>query len=98
MIEIAKKNMERAKTLMKRLSKVKGVDIVFKNTFFNEFTIRLAKDPVTVNAELLKKGVMGGVPLKGHVKGMDDCMVIATTEMHSDADHKKLADALKEVL
>jgi glycine dehydrogenase subunit 1 len=98
MIGVAKKNMERAKTLMKSLSKIKGVEIAFKSTYFNEFPIRLSKDPAAVNSLLLKKGVMGGVPLKGHVKGMDDCMLIATTEMHSDADHKKLADALKEVL
>jgi glycine dehydrogenase subunit 1 len=98
MVDIAKKNMEHAKTLMKSLSKIKGVEIAFKSTYFNEFPIRLSKDPAAVNSLLLKKGVMGGVPLKGHVKGMDDCMLIATTEMHSDADHKKLADALKEVL
>jgi glycine dehydrogenase subunit 1 len=98
MISIAKKNMERAKSLMSLLSNIKGVETVFDNIHFNEFAVRLPKDPSKVNAALLKKGVMGGVPLKGHVSGMDDCMMIATTEMHSDADHKKLADALREVL
>jgi glycine dehydrogenase subunit 1 len=98
LIEVAKRNMERAKSLMALLSKIKGVEIVFDNVHFNEFVIRLSKDVSKVNAELLKKGVMGGVPLKGHVGGMDDCMLIATTEMHSDDDHKRLAKALKEVL
>jgi glycine dehydrogenase subunit 1 len=98
MIETAKKNMERARTLMKMLSAIKGIDIVFDNIHFNEFAIKLSADPEKVNAALLKKGVMGGVPLKGHVKGMEDHMLIATTEMHSDDDHKKLAEALKEVL
>ena len=98
MISVAKKNMERSKTLMAMLSKIKGVEIAFDNVHFNEFAVKLSKDPAKVNSELLKKGVMGGVPLKGCVKGMDDRMLIATTEMHSDADHKKLADALKEVL
>ncbi|MDR2866266.1 MAG: aminomethyl-transferring glycine dehydrogenase subunit GcvPA [Methanomassiliicoccaceae archaeon] len=98
MISVAKKNMERARTLMSLLSKVKGVEIVFKNTHFNEFPIRLSKDVATVNRELLKRGVMGGVPLKGHVRGMDDCMLIATTEMHSDDDHKRLVNGLREVL
>jgi len=98
MITVAKKNMERARSLMSLLSGIKGIEMVFDNIHFNEFVVRFAKDARTVNAELLKKGVMGGVPLGGHAKGMDDCMLIATTEMHSDADHKKLADALKEVL
>jgi glycine dehydrogenase subunit 1 len=98
MIDIAKKNMERAATLKNMLSKIKGVGIVFDNIHFNEFVIRLSEDPAEVNASLLKKGVMGGVPLKGRVDGMDDCMLITTTEMHSDDDHKKLADALKGVL
>jgi len=98
MIDIAKRNMERSRKLMSLLSKVKGVEMVFDNIHFNEFVIRLSKDVSKVNAELLKKGVMGGVPLKGHVKGMDDCMLIATTEMHSDEDHNKLVHALKKVL
>jgi glycine dehydrogenase subunit 1 len=98
LMNVAKKNMERSKSLMSLLSKIKGVDIVFNNVHFNEFVIRLPKDASKVNADLLKKGVMGGVPLKGHVRGMSDCMLIATTEMHSDADHKRLAKALKEVL
>jgi len=98
MIDIAKKNMERARTLMSMLSRIKGIEIVFDNVHFNEFAVRLQKDPSEVNKALLKKGVMGGVPLKGHVKGMDDCMLLATTEMHSDSDHKELADALTEVL
>jgi len=98
MIDIARKNMERAKTLTSLLSKIKGVETVFDNIHFNEFTVRLPKDASKVNADLLKKGIMGGVPLKGHVTGMDDCMVIATTEMHSDDDHERLAKALREVL
>jgi len=98
MIDVAKRNMERAKTLMSLLSKIKGVELVFDSVHFNEFPVRLSKDPAKVNSELLKKGVMGGVPLKGRVRGMDDCMLIATTEMHSDADHRKLAKALREVL
>jgi glycine dehydrogenase subunit 1 len=98
MIAVAKKNMERSKTLMSMLSKVKGIETVFDNVHFNEFAVRLSKDVLKVNAGLLKKGVMGGVPLKGHVAGMDDCMLIATTEMHSDDDHRKLVNALREVL
>ncbi|MCL1984175.1 MAG: aminomethyl-transferring glycine dehydrogenase subunit GcvPA [Methanomassiliicoccaceae archaeon] len=98
MIDTAKRNMERAGALRSLLSAVKGIELVFDNVHFNEFVIKMSKDPAKVNSELLKKGVMGGVPMKGHVKGMDDCMLIATTEMHSDEDHRKLAGALKEVL
>jgi glycine dehydrogenase subunit 1 len=98
MIDLAKKNMERAASLMKLLSKVDGLELVFDNVHFNEFAVRMRKDPAKVNVALLKKGVMGGVPLKGHVQGMDDCMLVATTEMHSDDDHLKLVKALKEVL
>jgi len=98
MIDLARKNMERAESLMKIMSNMDGVELALDNVHFNEFAVRLRKDPAKVNADILKKGVMGGVPLKGHVKGMDDCMLLATTEMHSDDDHKKLAEALSEVL
>jgi glycine dehydrogenase subunit 1 len=98
MIDVAKRNMERARTLMSLLSKMKGIELVFDNIHFNEFVIRLSKDPAEVNAGLLREGVMGGVPLKGHVKGMDDCMLMATTEMHSEKDYILLADAFRAVL
>ena len=100
MISIAKKNMERAASLMSKLSKIKGVKIVFDNVHFNEFAVKLPKDASQVCAELQRCStpVRGGVPLKGHVKGMDDCMLIATTEIHSDEDHDLLVNAMKEVL
>lgn len=98
MTDVAKKNMERARSLMSKLSEIKGIEIVFSGTPFNEFVIRTSKDADKLNAALLRKNVIGGVPLKGHVKGMDDCMLIATTEMHSDEDHDKLVKAMKEVL
>jgi glycine dehydrogenase subunit 1 len=98
MIDLAKRNMERARTLMSLLSKMKGIQLAFDNIHFNEFVIRLSKDPAEVNRGLLSEGVMGGVPLKGHVKGMDDCMLITTTEMHTEKDYILLADALRAVL
>ncbi|MDR0791533.1 MAG: hypothetical protein LBE47_03230, partial [Methanomassiliicoccaceae archaeon] len=83
---------------MTLLSKIRGVELVLDNVHFNEFVIRLSKDPAEVNAGLLKEGIMGGVPLKGHVNGMDDCMLIATTEMHTEKDYIMFADALRKVL
>jgi glycine dehydrogenase subunit 1 len=51
MIDIAKKNMERASSLISRLSE-KGIRAVFDNTYFNEFAVRLPKDASSVCSEL----------------------------------------------
>jgi len=99
MIDIAKKNMERASSLIKRLSE-KGIKTVFDNSYFNEFVVRLPKDASSVCSELQNADdpVLCGVPLNGHVNGMDDCLLIATTEMHSDEDHIELVKRLTEVI
>jgi len=99
MVDLAKRNMERARSLMSRISKVDGAEMVFDNIHFNEFAVRLRKDASYVSSKLHELSTpMSGVPLKGHIEGMDDCMLFATTEVHSDEDHEALVTSLSEVL
>jgi len=96
---LAKLNIARARKLMKMIAEVEEFDSpVFDAYHFNEFVIRSPIRPEKLNKLLLKKGIIGGLPLAAHVRQLDEHMLISTTEMHCDSDYYRLVNALKEVV
>jgi glycine dehydrogenase subunit 1 len=97
---LAALNHANAVKLAESLSAVPGVRVL-NDSFFNEFTIRVPGDAATVIEKLAKKGVLGGVPVSrlepGHPE-LSDLIVVASTEINTDADRAAYAKALKEVL
>ena len=69
-------------------------------TFFNEFTVKLAKPAALVVEQLAERGVLAGVPASRLLPGagLDDLLLVASTEMNTDDDRAALVAALKEVL
>ena len=68
---------------------------------FNEFTIRVPTRAERVIEALAERGVLGGVPvsrLEPERADLADLILVAATEMTSDADRTAYATALKEVL
>ncbi len=97
--ELAKKNMDNAKTLMSKLKSVGFNAPIFNSPHFNEFLVELPRNPHEISKELIGKGVHGGLPItKGCFRNVPDSMLLAVTEMHSEADMDKLVTALKEVV
>jgi len=95
---IANINMRNARSLMERIDELDGFSApIFQASHFNEFVMTSPIKPEKLNKLLLKHGVIGGLPLVAHVPRMADEVLIATTEMHTDADHDRLIAALKEV-
>jgi glycine dehydrogenase subunit 1 len=79
---------------------VRGVEVL-NEAFFNEFTIRVRGDAADVIERLAAKGVLGGVPVSRLEPGrpeLADLIVVAATEINSDADRAAYAAALNEVL
>jgi glycine dehydrogenase subunit 1 len=96
---LAKVNIARAKRLMRRVGEIEGfVSPVFEGGHFNEFAVKAPGRPEKLNRLLLKHGIIGGTPLAAHLPRLDHHMILATTEMHSDADHDALLRALMEVV
>ena len=63
--------------------------------FFNEFAVRLeGRTPEEANKALLKKKIIGGLPLGRFYPELADSMLLCATEMSSRAD----MDAMAEVL
>ncbi|MBX9739441.1 MAG: glycine dehydrogenase, partial [Beijerinckiaceae bacterium] len=96
---LARINHANAVKLAGLLSNVPGVDVL-NESFFNEFTVRVKGDAAQVVEKLAQKGVLGGVPASRLLPGagLDDLIILASTEVNTDEDRASLVAALQEVL
>jgi glycine dehydrogenase subunit 1 len=97
---LAALNHANAVALAESLSEVPGVNVL-NDSFFNEFTIRISGDAATVIEKLAVRGILGGVPvsrLEFDNPDLADLIVVAATEINTEADRAAYARTLKEVL
>ena len=96
---LAALNHANAVQLADRLSAVPGVEILNAH-FFNEFTMRTPRPAADVIEALAARGVIGGLPVSRLLPraGLDDCIVVASTEVNSDDDRAAYARALAKCL
>jgi glycine dehydrogenase subunit 1 len=97
---LARTNHANAVALADKLSQIDGVEVI-SPTFFNEFTMRVRGDAARIIERLAGKGVLGGVPVSRLIPGkaqFSDLIIAASTEINTDEDRAKYAQALKEVL
>jgi len=93
--ELSRAKCEYAKT---RLEKIKGVEVKKSSPTFNEFVVKLPKDPNEVIGKLIPKRIAPGFPLKRYYKNMDNYMLIAVTEKRTRQDLDLLARELERAL
>ena len=82
-----------------RLAAIPGVELV-NDSFFNEFTLKLPVEARPAVHAMVEKQVLGGVSLGRLYPGeasLANGLVIAVTEVVSDADIDALEAALTEV-
>jgi glycine dehydrogenase subunit 1 len=96
---LARVNHANAVKLAERLSDVKGTAVV-NETFFNEFTLRLPRPAAEVVEDLAARGILAGVPVSRLLPdaGLDDLLLVASTEVNTDDDRAAFAATLREVL
>ena len=96
---LAALNHARACETAERLAAIPGVEVL-NESFFNEFTVRLSKPAAEVVDGLATKGVLAGVPVSRLLPdaGLDDLMLVATTETTEAEDIAALGEALEGVL
>jgi glycine dehydrogenase subunit 1 len=64
----------------------------FSGKFFNEFVVRAeGRSPAEINKALLKKKIIGGLPLGRFYPELADCLLLCATEMTKRADMDALA-------
>jgi len=86
--QLALQNLAKAHYLAGRLPSV------FSGKCFNEFVVR-AENPESVNKALLKKKIIGGLPLGRFYPELADSMLVCATEMTRRADMDALHTTLR---
>src|SRR5262249_31554362 len=98
--QLAAVNHAAAVAPAERLTPLPGVRLETEQ-FFNEVTLVLPKPAADGVEKLVKKGILGGgpgPPLWPDEKALANHLIVAATEMTTDADIEAYAKALSEVL
>lgn len=95
---LARANHAAAVTLADMLAGVPGVEVL-NRTFFNEFTVRVPGSAAAVVERLAERRVLAGVPVSRLLPGtgLDDLLLVASTEVNTDEDRTALAEGLRAV-
>jgi glycine dehydrogenase subunit 1 len=85
--QLAEQNLAKAHYLASKLKPR------FSGKFFNEFVVRTeGKMPEEINKALLRKKIIGGLPLGRFYPELADCLLLCATEMTKRADMDALAE------
>lgn len=98
LIEAAEQSMNKSHYALSELTK-NGIDLLFDQSFFNEFAITLNKDANHVNEKLLEHGILGGYVLEDEMVkdlglGQQHVMLLCVTEKRT----KEEIDLLVSIL
>ncbi len=99
-VRLARLNHANAIKLADALAAVPGVEVL-NTTFFNEMTIRVTQPGASVVERLAQRGILGGVPasrLLPDEAGVENLIILAATELTTEADITALTAALTEEL
>jgi glycine dehydrogenase subunit 1 len=96
---LARINHANAVKLADMLSGVGGVEVV-NRSFFNEFTVRLPGAAAAAVEALAERDILAGVPVSRLLPdaGLDDLLVVASTEVNTDEDRAALVAGLREIV
>jgi glycine dehydrogenase subunit 1 len=96
---LARANHANAVQLADRFANILGVGVL-NECFFNEFTIRTPRTAEDLIEDLAKKGVIGGLPVSRLLPGagLDDLIVVASTETNTEEDRAAYAAILADCL
>jgi glycine dehydrogenase subunit 1 len=93
--QLAAVNHAQARKLKSAIALIPDVEVLTPR-FFNEIAVRLPKPAAEVVEILAGKGILAGVPFSRLAPdaGLDDVLLLAATELTTDADITALAKAL----
>ena len=96
---LAQVNHAHAVKLADMLDGVAGAEVL-NATFFNEFTLRVKGDGASIIEKMAAAGVLGGVPASRlwPGAGLDDLILVASSEINTDDDRAAFVAALKAAL
>ena len=97
-LEMARLCAAKAAFARRELLKIRGVEPLGGEAFFNEFVIRLPVDAAEVVGKLIDKGFAAGFPLGRYYPDRRHELLVAVTEKRTREEIRNLANALEAVL
>ncbi len=92
--------LQRSHYAAARLASIGGVQVRFPNGFFKEIVVDFSgtgRRVQEVNEGLRRRGIFGGFDLSAFFPELGQCALYCITELHTQPDIDRLADALAEV-
>ncbi|HWP31535.1 MAG TPA: aminomethyl-transferring glycine dehydrogenase subunit GcvPA [Fimbriimonadales bacterium] len=97
--KIAETCVQKAHYLAKELCKIPGVELQFPEIpFAFEFCLNIGRDGRIVRDKLLQKGYLAGLPLGDYYPDMQNCILIAVTEVRTKKEMDDFVSHFAEVL
>lgn len=93
--EMAVQNIQKA-YYAKKAFEQNGIEVVFNGPSFNEFVIKLNKPVKDINHQLLSKGIIGGYDLSRDYSDIDNCMLVAVTELRTKDEIDQFIKELRD--
>ena len=96
--ETAEQNVAKAQFALAELTKIPGVRRVFSGPVFNEFAVQFPRSVKLINAQLLRKKIIGPLPLGQSFPELTKCGLVCVTETTPRAEIERLAAEVKQIL
>jgi glycine dehydrogenase subunit 1 len=96
--ELAMMNLSRTEYAKKVVSRIRGCKLNFTGPTFNEFVLRIEKEPEEVLEELRKERILGGLPLEKFYPELDHHLLVTVTEMNRKEEIDRWGEALEKAL
>ncbi|MFH1847214.1 MAG: aminomethyl-transferring glycine dehydrogenase subunit GcvPA [Candidatus Omnitrophota bacterium] len=96
--QVAQLCMDKCEYAKQKLEAINGVEVKRSSPTFNEFIVKLPKDPNEVIAKLIPKGISPGFPLGRYYDNLKDYILITVTEKRTKKEIGMLAEALEDAL
>lgn len=96
--ELAMMNLSKSEYAKKVISRVHGCKLNFTAPTFNEFVLRIEKEPEEVLEKLRKERILGGLPLEKFYPELDHHLLVTVTEMNRMEEIDRWGEALEKAL
>ncbi len=96
--ELAGQNIQKAHYALERLTRINGIQSKFSGGVFNEFVLEFSGDLSKIEKVLKEKGIVAGVSLGEFFPGLENCLLVCVTELHTKEEIDHLAACMEEVV
>lgn len=89
-------NLENAHEAFAKLTAVSGVQAVYRHSFFNEFVVKIDRDPARLRESLRRHKITGPLALTRYFPERRGEYLVAVTENRTLADIRRLVEAVEQ--